>query len=101
MTTVLELSAKGLRYKNLPLSRELKPLPLKEIKAVSIGTHKWYQGYGYRRSFAGTRLFAMKPGKVLKVETVSGKSLLFGINRPKMVLKFIDEEWPNIKVHVE
>ncbi len=100
MSTVVELSPKGLRYKNMPISRSLKLLPLKEIRSVTIETHKWWRGYGYRKSFSGTRTFAMKPGKILKVETRSGKYLLFGINRPSVVLRVINNEWPNIKVHV-
>lgn len=101
MTTVVELSSKGLRYKNLPISRGLKSVPLKEIISASIETHKWWRGYGYRYSLSGTQIFAMKPGKVLKVETDSGKTFLFGINRQSMVARFINEEWPNIKVHVK
>ncbi len=100
MTTVVELSTHGIAYKSLPFSKQLKAIPLSEIRSVAIANHKWWHGYGYRRSFH-TQVYAMKPGKVLKVSTSKGNTLQFGINRPKMLVRYIESEWPNITVDVE
>ena len=100
MTTMVEISAQGVAYKSMPFSKKLKAIPLHEISHVSIGNHKWWHGYGYRRSFH-TQVYAMKPGKVLKVTTNKGKTLQFGLNRPKLVERFIASEWTNFTVHVE
>mgnify|MGYP006290202977 FL=1 len=102
MNSVVEISADGLGFKEFPFSRNLRFIPIEEVASLIIADHKWWHGYGYRNSFSGGgRIYAMTPGKVLKLVTKSGKKYQFGINRRKLVKRFIEEEWPNTPFHVE
>lgn len=101
MKTVVVLSPTKLEYKDFPFKGSLSSIATEDIASVGITNHKWYHGYGYRYGLNGVRVFAMKPGKVLKVITQSGKNYQFGINRVPLVKRFITEEWSNIPLHVD
>lgn len=99
--TTVVLSPEEIRYQSSPFPGGLDALPVSEIASVSIEKHKWTHGYGYRYGFSGTRIMAMKPGKVLVVITRKGKQFRFGINREAVVSRFIEQEWPNLIPHGE
>lgn len=99
MSTLAILSSKKVSFRQYPFSNSLSSIALDQIASLSLVKHKWWYGYGYRYSFNGKKVLAMKPGKLLKVVTTNGKTYLLGINREKAVSRFITEEWPNIPFH--
>lgn len=101
MKTKVVLSSTEVRYRSFPFKARLDSIPVTEITSAGITKHKWYHGYGYRYAMGGIRVFAMKPGKVLKITTKSGKNYRFGINHQELVKRFIKEEWPNTPFNVE
>ena len=101
MDTLVELTSQGVSFKVFPLNKKLRLISTEDIASLSITNHKWWHGFGYRYSLSGARIFAMKPGRVLKLVTKSGKKFLFGINREHLVKRFIQEEWPNMPFNVE
>lgn len=96
MSTVTVLSPREISFREYPFTGSLTSLNTDDIESLSFQKHKWWYGYGYRYSFSGTKVLAMKPGVLLKVVTKKGKTYLLGINREKLVQRFIEEEWPNI-----
>jgi hypothetical protein len=101
MKTMVSLSPKGVHYKGVPFQKGLRLIPESDIASLGIVQHKWWYGFGYRFSFSGERILAMKPGSLLKVVTKSGKKYLFGVNRVKLIERFIQEHWPNIPFNVK
>lgn len=93
LKTSVTLKSNRLTFKSNPFSRSEKELPLSEIKSWSIESHQWYEGLGYRRSLGKLKVYVMVPGKVLAIESTSGHKYRFGINRPKMVQRYVDEHW--------
>ncbi len=91
----LTVLADGLSFTFQPFLLKSKQFKLTEIANWSIENHKWYHGLGYKRRFNRQQVFVMSPGKVLAITTKDGNNYRFGINRPELVKRFIEENWEN------
>ena len=99
MSTLTILSSKEISFRQYPFLNSLTSIAVDQITSVSLEKHKWWYGYGYRYSFNGKKILAMKPGILLKVVTKKGKTYLLGINRERMIRRFIEKEWPNTPLY--
>ena len=99
LKTSVTLKSNKLSFKSNPFSRSEREIPLANIKSWSIESHKWHQGLGYRRSLGKLKVYVMVPGSVLAIEDTAGYKYRFGINRPKMVKRYIDDHWSKEEVN--
>lgn len=93
MKSYLKLEEKQLVYRTNPLWKNRKTINRSKVEQWYIANHRWQHGLGYKMLMSGGWAYVMKPGKVLVVKTRDGRNYRFGINRPKLVERFLETNW--------
>ncbi len=91
MNTYLRMEPDRIIYRSNPFVLNRKTIQFDEIAEWSIANHRWVHGLGYRITMGGGWVYVMKPGKALAITTKDGRNYRFGINRPALVERFMEE----------
>ncbi|MDZ7849231.1 MAG: hypothetical protein U5L96_22315 [Owenweeksia sp.] len=97
LKTEVKLTHDALYYKANPWARKLRKMHLHELREYYLANHMWHHGLGYKTTLHTGFVYVLKPGKVLVVKTMAGRTYRFGINRPGLVQKFINDHWTEKK----
>lgn len=91
--TKVQLNPDQLIFQTKPFFNRKKAIACTDIIEWKILEHRWKDGLGYQKSLSGKNTYVMSPGKALMIKTKDGRTYKFGINKPAIVKRFIQENW--------